>query len=259
MQNCQEQSQWREYVKTRSPQLREAIIREHAVLAKRAVERLQISPWGCVSNDDLLSYAIMGLLDAIDRYDPDHGTPFEGFAMPRIRGSVLDALRRLDWVPRSVRSEESRLRKAHGNMEMVLNRPPTNAEVAAHMGISTDELEGLVTEVARSSVMSLDDLVAGMDDSTVLGDMTLGSEELDPYRDQERQDARSRLADAIGGLPEREKLVVSLYYYEELTLKEIGRVLGVTEQRVSQIHARAMLRMSHKLMRHRDLLMCLAA
>jgi RNA polymerase sigma factor for flagellar operon FliA len=259
MQDCQEQLRWREYVKTRSPILREAIIREYAVLARRAVERLQISPWGCVSNDDLLSYAILGLLDAVDRYDPDHGTPFEGFAMPRIRGSVLDALRRLDWVPRSVRSEESRLRKAFGSLEVMLGRPPTNSEVATHMGISVEELERLISDVARSSVMSLNDLVAGMDDSAALGDFTLGSDDLDPYHDQERQDARGRLAEAIGALPEREQLVVSLYYYEELTLKEIGRVLGVTEQRVSQIHAKAMLRMSHKLLKHRDLMTCLAA
>jgi RNA polymerase sigma factor for flagellar operon FliA len=252
-------SRWHEYVKTRSANLREAIIRDYAVLAKRAVERLQITPWGCVNNDDLLSYAVMGLIDAIDRYDPTHGTPFEGFAMPRIRGAVLDAMRRLDWVPRSVRSDESKLRKAFGTLEIHLGRPPTNQEVADHLDIEPDELEDLITEIARSSVMSLDDLVAGMDETSSVGDFNLGSTELDPYNNQERLDARERLTEAIGSLPEREKLVVSLYYYEELTLKEIGRVLGVTEQRVSQIHARAMLRMSHKLMRHQELLASLAA
>lgn len=259
MQTCSEQLRWQEYVRTRSPQLREAIVREYAILARRAVDRLQISPWGCVSNDDLLSYAILGLLDAIDRYDPDNGTPFEGYAMPRIRGSVLDALRKLDWVPRSVRSEESRLRKAFGALEVSLGRPPSNSEAAAYLGMNTDDLDKLITDVAQSSVMSLDDLVTGMDDSTALGDVMLGSEELDPYHEQERQDARTRLSEAIRALPDREKLVVSLYYYEELTLKEIGRIIGVTEQRVSQIHARAMLRMSHKLLKHRELLTCLAA
>src|SRR6476659_7656132 len=108
---------WRSYVKGRSPELREAIIRDYAILARRAVERLQISPWGCVGQEDLISHAIIGLIDAIDRYDPELGTPFEGFAMPRIRGAILDALRQLDWVPRTVRVKEQQLRRAFGKME----------------------------------------------------------------------------------------------------------------------------------------------
>jgi RNA polymerase sigma factor for flagellar operon FliA len=253
------QNRWREYVRSRSPRLREDIIRDYAILARRAVERLQISPWGCVSQDDLISHAVIGLIDAVDRYDPGQGTPFEGFAMPRIRGAVLDALRRLDWVPRTVRSEETRLRRAYGKLESILGRAPSDEEVADELGISPDQLDDLVTEVSRSSVLSLDDLVAGTTDNPTRGDDMLATDAENPHSSQERQEARRRLAEAIDALPEREKLVVTLYYYNELTLKEIGRVIQVTEQRVSQIHTKAMLRLSHKLLRHSDLVGTLAA
>lgn len=253
------QARWREYVTTRSPALREALIRDHAILARRAVERLQITPWGCVSKEDLISHAVIGLIDAIDRYDPEHGSSFEAFAMPRIRGAILDALRQLDWVPRSVRAREQKLRRAFGSLEAVLGRPPRDDEVAAELGIGLEELEQLVTEVARGSLLSLDDLVTGMGESTTLGEVTPGSDGDDPYLSQERSEALRRLAEAIDALPEREKLVVSLYYYHELTLKEIGLVLKVTEQRVSQIHTKAMLRLSHKLIRHTELMASLGA
>jgi len=259
MEQIQVQARWREYVETRSPKLREAIIRDYAVLAKRAVERLQITPWGCVSKDDLLSHALIGLIDAVDRYDPQHGTPFEGFAMPRIRGAILDALRGLDWVPRSIRVEENKLRRAYNQLESVLGRTPTDEEVADELGVTVQALERLQTNVARSSVLSLDDLVTGMGESTTLGEVTADYGTPDPYRNRERSDAKTRLAEAIGTLPEREKLVVSLYYYQELTLKEIGQVLKVTEQRVSQIHSKAMLRLSHKLVRHSELMVGMAA
>lgn len=250
---------WREYASTRSPRLREQIIADYAILARRAVERLQISPWGCVSREDLLGHALVGLIDAVDRYDPELGTAFEAFAMPRIRGAILDALRRLDWVPRSVRVREAKLRRAYGKLEGLLGRPPSDDEVAGELGIEPSELDGLVTEVARGSLLSLDDLVAGAGDGSTLGDVTPAEERIDPARQTARRQAEARLAESIESLPEREKLVISLYYYHELTLKEIGRVLGVTEQRVSQIHAKAVLRMSHKLIRHGDLMASLAA
>jgi RNA polymerase sigma factor for flagellar operon FliA len=218
-----------------------------------------------VSQDDLISHAVIGLIDAVDRYDPEYGPPFEGFAMPRIRGAILDALRQLDWVPRSVRLKEQKLRRAYGQLEGVLGRPPRDEEVAEELGIDLSELEQLVTDVARGSVLSLDDLVsagargAAGDENTTLGDVTPCRDGQDPYRSQERSEAHRRLSEAIDALPEREKLVVSLYYYHELTLKEIGRILKVTEQRVSQIHTKAMLRLSHKLIRHTDLMASLAA
>ncbi len=253
------QARWQEYARTRSPRLREELIREYAILARRAVERLQFTPWGCVSTDDLVSHAVIGLINAVDRYDPEMGVPFEGFAMPRIRGAILDALRRLDWAPRSVRAEENRLRRAYAHLEAVLGRTPSDDEVARELGLETSELEHLVSDISRSSVLSLDDLVSGSEDSTSRGERTPAGNAFDPYVQQEKTEARRRLVEAIQALPEREKLVVSLYYEKDLTLKEIGRVLGVTEQRVSQIHTKAMLRLSHKLVRHHELVAELAA
>ncbi len=253
------QKLWSEYVERRSASAREALIAEYAVLARRAVERLQIMPWGCVSREDLLAHAVIGLIDAVDRYNPEYGASFETFAMPRIRGAVLDALRRLDWAPRSVRGEESRLRRAYERLEGIYGRAPSDEEVAEELGIDLQEHERMVSEVARTSVTSLDDLVAGMGDSVTRGDLVAGDMAFDPYLNQERDAAKRRLVDAIEALPEREKLVVSLYYYEELTLKEIGMILNVTEQRVSQIHTKAMMRLSHKLIRHTELVTALAA
>lgn len=252
------QRRWQEFAQTRSPKLREELIREYAPLARRAVDRLQITPWGCVNKDDLLSYAILGLIDAIDRFSPELGTPFEAFATPRVRGAVLDALRRLDWVPRSLRSDEAQLRQAFGRLESQLGHPPSTAEVASSLGITEEELDERLSMVARTSLLSLDDLVTGMGNST-LGDLTVGDEADDPYRDRERSEAKERLAATIATLPDREKQIVALYYFQEMTFKEIGCILSVTEQRVSQLHARAMLRMSHKLLRHEDLLLSLAA
>lgn len=250
---------WRDYARTRAPHLRERLIAEYAVLARRAVDRLQITPWGCVSKDDLLGHALLGLIDAIERFDPAHGVPFEGFAAPRIRGAVLDALRRLDWAPRSLRADEGRLRRAYAALEAVLGRAPTDAEVARELGVSLEELEALESRMARSSLLSLDEMVAGMSDGTHLGDLTPGDRLDDPYQQQEFEAARQELAEAVKRLPDREKHVISLYYYHELTLKEIGSVLRVTEQRVSQIHAKAMTRLNHRLTRHHDLMAALVA
>ena len=254
----QTKRRWHDYAQSRSQKLREELIREYAPLARRVVDRMHITPWGCINRDDLIGYALIGLVDTIDRFDPNQGASFEAFAIPRIRGAVIDALRQLDWAPRSLRSEETRLRRAFERLEGMLGRPPTMIEVAGDLKITEAELDALIGNVARSSLLSLDDLVTGMN-GPVSGEDFLADERNDPYQDQERSEAKERLTEAISVLPDREKQIVSLYYFHELTLREIGKILGITEQRVSQIHARAMLRMSHKLLRHRDLMLALAA
>lgn len=247
---------WNEYHQTRSPRLRDRLIEAHVYLARHAVKRLQITPWGCVSEADLVSHAVIGLIDAVDRYNPEYGIPFPRFAMPRIRGAVLDALRRLDWVPRSVRAQESNLQNAYSRLGGILGRAASDAEVAEYLGITREELDRQLNDVARTSTLSLDDLVAEFGDCV---ESKSDRETGDLFQLQARGEARERLIEAIQQLPEREKQVLSLYYYYDLTLKEIGKVLEVTEQRISQIHARAILRLSHKLVRHTELLGALAA
>lgn len=250
---------WREFARSRAPHLRERLIHHYSELPRRAVDRLQINTWGCVSKDDLLGHAHIGLIDAVERFDPAHGVPFEGFAAPRIRGAVLDALRRLDWAPRSLRADESRLRRAHEALEAALGRTPTRAELARELRMSAEELDTLQSRLSRSAMVSLDDLVTGGAESTPLGELTADDRQEDPYQKQEASAARKALVDAIQRLPEREKNVVSLYYYQQLTLKEIGSRLQVTEQRVSQLHARAMSRLSQRLTHQRDLFAALIA
>lgn len=250
---------WAKYARTGCPHTRETLICQYAPLARRAVDRLHIAPWGCVSREDLLSHAVVGLIDAIDRYDPQQGVPFEGYALPRIRGAVLDALRRLDWAPRSLRAGESRLKRAYEHLEGALGRAPTDDEVAAELNLSLSELDRLEAQVARGLVVSLDDLVSRSRAPGEAEPDVPDTADTDPYCRQERAEAMQHLVRAIQALPEREKLVVSLYYFRGLTLKELGQVLSVSEQRVSQLHARAMTRLSHKLIRHTDLLHSLAA
>lgn len=246
-------ARWREYRATGDVEIRDQLIAEYAPLARRTVDRLQIVPWGCVSYDDLINHAIIGLIDAIDRFDPEVGVTFAGFAQTRIRGAVLDALRGLDWVPRSVRQAESRLRRAYGDLEAILGRPPEDEEVADHLGISRLELEKILTDISRVSVTSLDEMVVDQEGSSSRLDLQVDESAPSPEARSASGAARGELAGAIRDLPERERLVVTLYYYEELTLREIGEVIGVTEQRVSQIHTRAMLRLNHKLTRHEEL------
>jgi RNA polymerase sigma factor FliA len=199
-----------------------------------------------VEEADLISYGLIGLISAIQRFDTTREIKFETYAIPRIRGAIIDELRSLDWVPRSVRARAREIERASAKLEHRLQRAPTDEEMAAELGIGTDELEESLIQISNSTIAALDELWTVSDasgDQVSLLDTLHDPDAPDPERIVDATELKDRVADAIARLPEREKLVIALYYYENLTLREIGEVLGVTESRISQLHTKAVLRL----------------
>jgi len=241
---------WLHYRKTGDPKLRDRLILTYAPLVKYVAGRLGSGLPAHVEESDLVSYGLLGLIGAIERYDPERDVKFETYAIARIKGAIIDELRAMDWVPRSVRSRAREIERAMSELEGRLGRAPTDEELAAKLGISEDELEESLSEIARSSIAALDELWTASGsggDQIALIDTLEDESAPDPQSTLSQTELREAIADAIARLPEREKLVVTLYYYEELTLREIGEVLGVTESRVSQLHTKAILRLKARL------------
>jgi RNA polymerase sigma factor FliA len=239
------QTLWQEYRDSKDQELRDRLILTYAPLVKFVAGRVGASLPAHVDEQDLVSYGLLGLIGAIERFDPSREIKFETFAMARIRGAIIDELRSLDWVPRSVRTRARQIERAIATLEKELMRAPTDEEIAKKLGVSDGELDDSLLEISRSSVAALDELwsPSGGGDSIALIDTIEDEAGPDPELSLEQTEVKEALAEAISDLPEREKLVVTLYYYEELTLREIGEVLGVTESRVSQLHTKAILRM----------------
>jgi RNA polymerase sigma factor for flagellar operon FliA len=238
------QELWQQYAESRDIGLRQVLIETYAPLARYVVDRLNVRPGPALGYDDLLGEAVVGLMDAVDRFDPARGIKFETYAYHRIRGSVMDMLREMDWVPRSVRQKESHLAEVYARLEEQHGRPPTDAEIAASLGIPLAAFDELAQEVALQALQSLDDGIGShLQEAATLGDLIADQEAISPAEHVERQSERDIIAHAIEGLPECERTVITLYYYEGLTLKEIGRVLGVTESRACQIHGKAVTRL----------------
>jgi len=241
---------WRRYKDDGDTRARERLVVAYSPLVKFVAGRLGAGLPSHVEDADLISYGLMGLIGAIERFEPERGIKFETFAMTRIRGAIIDELRSLDWVPRSVRSRAREIEAAQSKLEHELQRAPTDAEVAAKVGLSEDELQTALLEIAHSSVYALDELWAVSDssgDQVSLIDTISDPRADDPQESLASSEIKDALTEAIGSLPEREQLVVALYYYENLTLREIGEVLGVTESRVSQLHTKAVMRLKSAL------------
>jgi RNA polymerase sigma factor for flagellar operon FliA len=243
------QALWREYKRTGERALRDRLILTYAPLVKYVAGRLGSGLPAHVEEGDLVSYGLLGLIGAIERFDPDRDIKFETYAIARIKGSIIDELRSMDWVPRSVRARARDSERAIASLEGRLRRAPNDEEIAAHLGISEEELQEGLLEISRSSIAALDELWAGTSggDPVALIDTIEDPEAPEPQTAMAQTELREALGEAIARLPEREKLVVTLYYYEELTLREIGEVLGVTESRVSQLHTKAVLRLKARL------------
>jgi RNA polymerase sigma factor FliA len=235
---------WQAYKRNRGGQERDALIMRHLPLAHYVVERLHVRGTTSVGYEDLVSCAILGLIDAVDRYDPDRGVRFESYALPRIRGTVVDMMRSMDWAPRSVRRKQDAWRKACVRVESRWGRPGTDLEVAQEMGVELHELERGLMEIGQAAIVSLETAL-GPDGAAsspfALGDALAADD--NPAREVEDRDLKERLRDAIEHLPERDQVILSLYYADGLTLREIGLALGVTEARVCQLHGRAVSRL----------------
>lgn len=226
---------WGQYAVDRDLRTREALIEQYAPLVKYVVDRLRLALSATLDRDDLLGYGAIGLIEAVDRFDPRRGVKFETYAIPRIRGAIIDAVRALDIVPRSARQRARAIEHAYRELFERDGRMPADEAVAAHLGMDTHEFRQALDEVA-CAVVPLQQ--PGHDGEITLEDMLPDPHAAAPLDVAARADLIRQVAHAIEELPERERLIVILYYYEELTLKEISQVLGVTESRVSQILTR---------------------
>lgn len=239
---------WAAYGRDQAPEVRDQLIVHYAPLVKFVAGRVGSGLPSSVDQADLVSYGILGLIDAIAKFDVSRGYKFETYAISRIKGSMLDELRAIDWVPRSVRAKARTLEQAVAQLQSTLHRTPTDAELAAELDMTEAELQTALGQVSLTGMVALDDLLArgDRDSATTLAD-TLPDVGLGPLAAYEATEARERLTAAIRSLPERDRLVVGLYYYEGLTLADIGSVLGVTESRVCQIHTKAVLSLRARL------------
>jgi len=243
-------SLWRKYKEEDDARSRERLVLAYSPLVKYVAGRMSSGLPAHVEEADLISYGLLGLISAIERFDLEREIRFETFAITRIKGSIIDELRSLDWVPRSVRAKAREIERTNARLENKLHRAPTDGEMAASLECTVEEFQESLVRISNSSVVALDELWTVSDssgDQVSLLDTIQDPTAVDPAQEMDLTDMKDRLADAIARLPEREKLVVALYYYENLTLREIGEVLGVTESRVSQLHTKAVLRLKSRL------------
>ena len=239
---------WTEYKESGATPLRDQLIVHYSPLVKYVAGRVAVGLPQNVDQADLVSYGIFGLIDAIEKFDLGRGFKFETYAIARIKGAIIDELRSIDWVPRSVRSKARSVEKAYSKLESELHRTPTDAEIAAELGMTDSQLQTTFSQISFIGLVALDEMLGGQggSDSMSLGDKIADAGD-GPMAAYEVEEMRQVLAQAINDMPEREKIVLTLYYYEGLTLAEIGEVLGVTESRVCQIHTKSVIHLRAKI------------
>ena len=242
---------WQEYKETDSKIAKDKLLVEYAYLVKYITNRLILNLPSSVDRNDIISSGIMGLIKAVETFDPDRGFKFETYAGHKIRGAILDELRALDWVPRSVRQKSRELQRVYARLENQLGRVPYDDEICEEMKINMKEFEDLLTEVTPTTIISLEEAMPDRrnDAKEIRIIETIENPGSDnPLKELGFNEMKKILKETIANLPEKEKLVIALYHYEELTLKEIGAVLDITESRVSQIHSKAVIKLRAKLM-----------
>jgi RNA polymerase sigma factor for flagellar operon FliA len=241
---------WADFKQSGDRELRDQLIVHYSPLVKYVAGRVAVGLPQNVEQADLVSYGIFGLIDAIEKFDPARGYKFETYAIARIKGAILDELRSIDWVPRSVRAKARAVEKAIAKLEGERHRTPTDEELALELEMTDDQFQQTLSQISFVGLVALDEMLSvGGDrgESLTLGD-TLADSGEGPVQAYEVEEMRHILADAINRMPEREKIVLTLYYYEGLTLAEIGQVLGVTESRVCQIHTKSVLQLRSRIL-----------
>jgi len=239
---------WGRFKKNGDERAREGLILHYSPLVKFVAGRLGVGLPRSVEQTDLVSYGMFGLIDAIDKFEPERNIKFETYAVSRIRGAILDELRALDWVPRSVRARAREIQRSLDELEHSLKRSATEDELAGHMDLPVATLQDQLGEIAGLGFVALDELLDPTERaSATIGDLLSDARMGTPGESYETQETRYFLSDAINRLPERERLVVTLYYYEGLTLAEIGLVLGVTESRICQIHTKSVMSLRNRM------------
>lgn len=230
--------------------LKEEIVLEHTPLIRYIVNRIAVRLPSHIDLDDLHNTGVIGLMDAIEKYDPEKNCKFKTYAEFRIKGAILDQLRSLDWVPRSVRQKGRRLERAYGEVEQRLGRSANEDEVADSLGLELDKFHTLINQVKGISLVNLEEIRGTNSDgdrSGTFADIIEDVQSENPFASLKLMETKHVISDTIGSLPEKERLVISLYYYEDLNMKEIGTILGITESRVCQIHTKAVQRLRSKL------------
>ena len=244
---------WKRYREKNEPEIREQILESYLPLVKNVAGRLALGFPRSVELSDLVSTGVIGLIEALSNFDPERGVKFETYAVPRIRGAILDELRALDWVPRSTRAKSREVEKATVKLEYRFGRPPNSQELAQELSLSSGELFHTIGDISFGAVMSLDELISGEDENRQVPRVeTIENPKDNIFAEIEENELKRYLSEAISFLSEQERLVVALYYFEELTLKEIGEIMQISESRVSQIHTKAVLRLRAKLRSLRD-------
>jgi len=242
-------SLWASYKSTGDERAREGLILHFSPLVKFVAGRVGAGLPRNVDPNDLVSFGMFGLIDAVDKFEPERGFKFETYAVTRIKGAILDELRHLDWVPRSVRSRAREIQRTMAELNHKLQRTPTEDEIATAMEIPVDTLRDHLGEIANLGFVALDELLNPSEsDSGSMSELIADRSAVDPSGSFEKDETRFMLADSINRLPDRERLVLTLYYYEGLTLAEIGGVLNVTESRVCQIHTKAVMSLRNRFM-----------
>jgi len=248
--NLQDETElWKEYKSSRNMEIRSYLVEKYSPLVKHVAGRIAVGMPQNVEFDDLVSYGVFGLLDAIEKFDPVREIKFKTYAMTRIRGSIFDELRSVDWIPRSIRQKAKQLEQIIAQLENKDGQTVDDEAIAKELGVSVNELNTLMTKLSGTSMVSLNDIWFLGDENDEVSFMeTLESpQNLNPDQIIEKEEIKNIIVEAIKTLPEKEKKVIVLYYYEDLTLKEIGEVLEVTESRISQLHTKAVMRLRSKL------------